>query len=169
MTISAVMREKALNFLDVTPKDAETWALMNKGIESASVAYNATTSTRHFIGDSSATSGVSGFAKQLDVTQYAYTGDATFTFIDGLFFNDAKGADADTDMLQVFLHRAPELTPLVDIPAKLQPVTIQLDSYGGDGGDQLQLGYNVLFRGDAVLGKVTITAGVPVFTADVVE
>ena len=167
MAIQAIMREKAINFLDVAPTGAEDWALMNKGIESATVAYNATTNTRHFIADENATSGVSGFAKQLDITQFAYEGDATFAYIDGLFFNDAKGADADTDMLQVYLHRADEATPLVAIPAKKQPVTIQLDSYGGDGGDQLQLGYNVLFRGDPIFGLVTLTDGVPVFTEEV--
>lgn len=158
------MREKSINFLDTTPSGASrTWALMNKGIESAATSYNATTQSRHFIADANATQDVTGFAKQLDVTQFAYEGDSTFTYIDNLFFNDAKGADADTNLLQVFLYKAPVGGAY---PAKQQPVTIQLDSHGGDGGDQLQLGYNVLFKGDPIKGTVVLTDGVPVFTAD---
>lgn len=162
-----IMREKAINFLDVTPSATPTWALMNKGIESASVSYNANVTTRQFIADATASQDVTGFAKQLDVTQWAYKGDATFEFIDDLFFNDAKGVNAYTDMLQVFPYRL-EVESSTGIPAKLQPVTIQLDSHGGDGGDQLQLGYNVLFRGDATIGTVNIVDGVPTFTPAVV-
>lgn len=166
MTIQAVMREQSLNFLNTTPAATATWSLMNKGIESGAVAYNANTNTRHFIGDASATSGVTGFAKQLDVTQWAYKGDATFDYVDDLFFDDAKGVDAETDILQVFLYRA-EDGATTGIPAKKQPVTIQIDSHGGDGGDQLQLGYNVLFRGDPIKGTVALVEGVPVFTETV--
>ena len=36
-----IMREKSINFLDTTPSTTPTWALMNKGIESAAVSYNA--------------------------------------------------------------------------------------------------------------------------------
>jgi len=164
MSINPVMREKTVNFLDTTPVGAtRTWALMNKGIESASVSFNANVQTRQFIADATATQDVTGFVKQLDVTQWAYKGDATFDFIDTLFFNDAKGVDAYSSILQVFYYRS-ATESLTGIPAKLQPVTIQLDSHGGDGGDQLQIGYNVLFRGDAVLGTVDIVAGVPTFT-----
>lgn len=164
MSINPVMREKTVNFLDTTPEGASrTWALMNKGIESASVSFNANVQTRQFIADGTATQDVTGFVKQLDVTQWAYKGDATFDFIDTLFFNDAKGVKAYSSILQVFYYRS-ATEGLTNIPAKLQPVTIQLDSHGGDGGDQLQIGYNVLFRGDAVLGTVDIVAGVPTFT-----
>jgi len=160
------MREKSLNFLDTTPAGlSRTWALMNKGIESAAISFNANVTTRQFIADATATQDVTGFAKQLDVTQWAYKGDATFEFIDDLFFNDAKGPAAYTNMLQVFKYRM-EVEGLTNIPAKLQPVTIQIDSHGGDGGDQLQLGYNVLFRGDAIKGTVDIVAGVPTFTPE---
>lgn len=163
MSIKAIMREKAINFLNTNPGDTQTWALMNKGIESAAVSYNATTQSRHFIADSSADQEVTGFAKQLDVSQFAYEGDPTFEYIDSLFYNDAKGADANTEILQVFLYRQATGSAY---PAKLQPVTIQLDSHGGDGGDQLSLGYNVLFKGDPIKGSVVITDGVPVFTAE---
>ena len=162
MAIEAVMREKAINFLDVTPETSHKWALMNKGIESASVAYNATTNTRHYIADANATTTYTGNAKQLDVTQYAYKGDDTFDYIDDLFYYDKKGSDTETNLLQVFLYRAAE--GATSYPAKVQPVMVVLDTHGGDGGDQLQLGYNVMFNGDPKYGIVTITDGVPVFT-----
>lgn len=159
------MREQSTNFLNTTPKDeVKAWALMNKGIESSAVSYNATTTTRHYQADKNATQGVTGYAKQLDITQYAYKGDATFEYIDDLMFEDAKGADLETELLRVFNYRA-EDGATSDIDAHLQPVILQLDSHGGDGGDQLQIAYNVLFNGDPIKGTVSLTNGVPVFTA----
>lgn len=163
MTIKAVMREKSINFLDTTPSEGTNkWALMNKGIESASVAYNPTVNTRHYIADEGPTSTTTAFDKQLDVTQFAYEGDATFDYVDDLFYNDAKGSDAESNILQVFMYRKQVGGAY---QAKLSKCSIQLGEHGGDGGDQLQLAYNVAFNSSAVKGTVKITEGVPVFTA----
>ncbi|QIK56670.1 hypothetical protein G7059_01815 [Erysipelothrix sp. HDW6A] len=167
MSIKAIMREQSTNFLNTKPTGTTpTYALMNKGIESSAVAYNATVNTRHYVADKNATQGVTGFAKQLDVTQFAYKGDACFEYIDDLIYNDAKGSDAETEMLRVFNYRATTEGATTGIPAHLQPVIIQIDSHGGDGGDQLQIGYNVLFNGDPVKGTVSLVDGVPTFTPE---
>src|SRR5699024_8130627 len=115
---------------------------------------------RHYIADKNATSETTGFAKTLDVTQFAYENDATFEFIDDLFFNDVVGAKSN--ILQVYLYREDEGA----IPAKMTPVVIQQDSENVEGGDQKSYAYNVLFSGDSVTGTVTITDGTPVFTPD---
>ena len=168
MAFRAVMSYESINFLDTTPKvpATPTWALMNKGIESGTVAFNPITNERHFIADKNQTQEVAGFAKTLDVKQFAYKEDPTFEFIDGLFFNEAIGAEAKTNLLQVFLYKSESKTE--EIPAKLTPVTIAIGEHAVEGGEQLQLGYNVLFSGDSVKGKVTITEGAPVFTPDAV-
>lgn len=163
--LKAIMGFESINFLDTTPKtEAHTWALMNKGIESGAVAYNAETDERHYIADKNATATVKAFARALDITQYAYKGDATFEYIDDLFYKEAIGGDAQTNLLQVFLYKAEDKTTA--IPAKLTPVTVELGEHGVEGGEQLALSYNILFTGDSTNGTVTITEGVPVFTPD---
>lgn len=166
MAITPIMSYESTNFLDTTPtEETFEWALMNKGIESATVAYNAETDEKHFIADKNSTQGVTALAKTLDVTQFAYKGDATFEFIDDLFYNDAIGAEAETNLLQVFTYRAE--TPETSIPAKLTPVVIALGEHAVEGGEQMALSYNVLFSGDSINGTVVITEGVPVFTPEV--
>lgn len=166
MTIKQIMRYESINFLDTAPStEVPVYALMNKGIESASVSSNATVNERTYIADKNASSSVTSLAKTLDVTQFAYKGDAVFDFVDDLFFKDEVGDGLKSNILQVFLYKS---TGLTDVPAKLTPCIIQPDTHGGDGGEQLELAYNVLFSGDSVLGKVTLTDGVPVFTPDAV-
>lgn len=161
--ITPIMSYESINFIDTTPNtEANTWALMNKGIESGAVSYNAETDLRHYIADKNPTHNVKSVSKALDVTQYAYKGDATFEYIDNLFFIEAIGKDAETNILQVFLYKAADKTTA--IPAKLTPAVIELGEHGPEGGEQLALSYNVLFSGDSVNGTVTITAGKPVFT-----
>lgn len=165
MAIRPIMRYESINFLNTTPGTPETptWALMNKGIESASVAYNSETDEKHYIADKTATKTVNSMTKELDVTQYAYLEDPTFEYIDDLFFNEAIGNDANTQILQVFLYKIDGVTA---IPAKMSDVTIELGEHGGDGGAQLELAYNVLFTGDAVKGTVALVDGEPTFTAE---
>lgn len=164
MTIRAIMSYESTNFLDVAKNGTPNYALMNKGIESATVAYNPTTQERHFIADKNATSETTGFAKTLDVTQFAYEGDDTFEFIDEIFFNDTL--NAKSNLLQVYTYRE---NGDGTYDAKLTPVTIRQDSENVEGGDQKSYAYNVVFAGDSVTGTVTITDGKPVFTADTEE
>ena len=159
------MSYESINFLDTTPTDdTNTWALMNKGIEGATVAFNTEVGEHHYIADKNATRNVQSIGKALDVTQFAYKDDPTFEFIDDLFFTEAIGAEAETNILEVFIYRADD--PTGAIPAKLTPAIIELGEQAKEGGLQLAHSYNVLFSGDSVKGTVVITEGTPVFTPE---
>ena len=50
--------------------------------------------------------------------------------------------------------------------AEVQKVSIQVDTYGGAGGEAPVQEYTLNFIGDPIPGTVKITSGDPVFTAD---
>ena len=49
--------------------------------------------------------------------------------------------------------------------AEVQEVSIQIDTYGGAGGEAPVQEYTLNYVGDPIPGAVTMTGGVPVFTA----
>lgn len=163
--IQAILSDKSLNFLNVTPKAAApTWALMNKGIESAEFAFNPKENERHYIADKSSTKETTGLSKALDTTQFAYKGDPVFEYVDDLIYNEAVGSDAKTQILQVFIYRADDLSATTAIPSKVSDVSISISSQTLTGGDQMQIGYNVNFSGDPTFGTADVVDGVPTFT-----
>jgi hypothetical protein len=163
--VRAILSDKALLFMNVTPKGANpTWALMNKGIESAEIAYNPKEAERHFIADTSATKLTTGLAKTLDQTQYAYKGDEVFEYVDDLIFEEAIGDDAITQILEVFIYRTTDMSATSNIPSKVQNANISIASKTLTGGEQMQIGYNVNFSGNPSYGTASVVDGKAIFT-----
>jgi hypothetical protein len=46
----------------------------------------------------------------------------------------------------------------------VQEVSVQVDTYGGDGGESPVLEYTLNYVGDPIPGSVSITSGTPTFT-----
>ena len=151
-------------FLDTTPAGTSTtWSRMGKGITTGAVDYGAEVTTETYIHEDTASSSVDSYAFQLGVQQTAIKGDAVFEFIDKLRRARAKGADLETNLLLVYIYTGTG-TQSITYEAEEQPVTIQFDSFGGDGGSNNVINYTLLGNGDAVIGTASITEGVPTFT-----
>ena len=103
------------------------------------------------------------YAPQIAVTQYCYKGDQVFDFVDSLRKKRAIGSDCETELLMVYIYDTEDDTTYA---AEKQNVAIQVDTFGGTGGERNSIAYNVLFNGDPTIGTATITAGTPTFTAD---
>lgn len=158
----AIKRSKVAHFLDVTPGvETPTWVRIGKGVADASTSYNANVVTETFIHEDSASNSVDGYAPQLPITQHAYKGDKVFEFIDGLRRKRATGSACETRLLEVYIY---DTTDDTTYAAELNGVTIQIDTFGGAGGERTQIGYNILFNGDHQEGTCTIQNGVPTFT-----
>ena len=154
-------REEVYSFLNTTPGEASpTWKLFGDRIEDQSFDWNTQTQTRQFITKANATTTSTSFQRQTSVTQYADPDDATFEFIDDIFFHEKRGVDAQTDLLEVFPYR----TDGSPFDAKKTRVLVVQSSNGGPGGDNYQYAYELHVIDEPVFGTVVITNGVPVFT-----
>lgn len=169
MSEVAVKRSKWAEFLNITPNaSAPTWARIGKGVSENEISYNANVVSETFIHEDSAENSVDSFAPQIPVTQYAYKGNPVFDYVDGLRKSRALGTDCETQLLLVNMYDPTEEGGSV-FSAELQNVAIQIDTFGGAGGERNQIGYNILFNGDPTVGTATITSGTPTFSAGTVQ
>lgn len=160
--VEAVKRSKWAEFLNTTPSTTNpTWSRIGKGVSENEISYNANVVTETFIDQDNADNSVDSYAPQIPVTQYAYKGDPVYDFIDSLRKARATGTACETQLLLVNKYDAN--TAGDTFSAELQPVAIQIDTFGGAGGERLSIGYNILFNGDPTTGTVTIADGVPTF------
>lgn len=145
----AEKRSAFKTFLNTTPSSEATYSIIGPGVTELSIAYNPQTSTEQYIHEDSATTELTGYQPNAPVTAQAVKGDPTFEFINEMRKTLPIGSDAHTDVV------------LVDIfgkqtggkyEATKQPVSIQIDSYGGSATDPLSIGYTINWRGSGTRG-----------------
>lgn len=159
--ITAIKRSKIAEFLNTGTKESPVWSRIGKGVAENTISYNATVVSETFIHEDTASNSVDSYAPQIPVTQYAYKGEPVFDYVDGLRKNRATGTECETELLIVYVYDVDEQSKYA---AEKNACAIQVDSFGGAGGERASIGYNILFNGDPVLGKATITGGTVSFT-----
>lgn len=142
------MAEKRSAFLlfinTAKSSDAGTYALVGDGVTELTISYNPQTSTEQYIHQDTANAELTGYQPNAPVTAQVVKGDAAFDFINDMRKRLPIGSDAHTDivMMDVF-----ETASSGSYPATRQPVSIQIDSYGGAASDPLSIGYTINWRG----------------------
>ena len=153
-------------FLNIEPSgSSESWALVGNGMTTGSYTYEATETSETYIVDDNATTTVDSYALSLDGEMKCIFGDEVFDFINELRRKLATGTDAETSVLLVDKYDASETNKF---KAQKFACSISISSYGGDGGATPTIGFKINVNGDPTNGTVTISEGVPTFTADTV-
>jgi len=143
-------RSAFLLFVNTTPSaESGSYALVGDGVTELSIAYNAQTSTEQFIHQDTANTELTGYQPSAPVTAQVVKGDTAFEFINGLRKKLPIGSDAHTDIVMTDIF---ETATSGAYPATKQPVSIQIDSYGGAASDPLAIGYTINWRGEGVEG-----------------
>ncbi len=153
-------------FLNIEPSgSSESWALVGNGMTTGSYTYEATETSETYIVDDNATTTVDSYALSLDGEMKCIFGDEVFDFINELRRKLATGTDAETSVLLVDKYDVSETNKF---KAQKFACSISISSYGGDGGATPTIGFKINVNGDPTNGTVTISEGVPTFTADTV-
>lgn len=148
----AIKRQASLIFLDT---GEDNWAWVNQGVEEFGIDFNEDVERRHYIGNKNSDAVGGSQEKSTSITQYAHKGDEVFEYIDDIMFHERDGAEATTELLEVFVYRADDA--LTAIPSKLSKVLITKGSHNsGAGGEQLQIEYGIEFIGDPKFVKTTL-------------
>lgn len=151
------MAEKRSSFqllINTTPKSSATYALVGEGVTELSIAYNPQTNTEQYIHQDSANTELTGYQPNAPVTAQVVKGDDAFDYINEMRRNLPIGPDAHTDVVLVDIFEEPTGG---SYPATKQPVSIQIDSYGGPATDPLSVGYTINWRGNGVDGTFNPT------------
>jgi hypothetical protein len=154
MTVNKVKRSEVKSFMNVAPSSTASYKLIGDGVTTGTINYNPEVVTETYIHEDSANTFIERYAPTLPIEATAKNGDDVFEFVDGLRKSRAVLDDAETDIVNVWLY---ESATLGEYPAEKQPVSIQVDSFGGDGGTSAKINYTINFLGDAVLGTFNPT------------
>lgn len=155
--MAKVKRSEFASFLDTTPAATNpTWSRIGDGVTTGMLNYNPEVITETYIHQDTATTTLERYAPALPLEAQCINTDAVFEFIDNLRRTRAVGTSAETDMLLVYMYETPTSTD--KYPAELQPVTIQIDSFGGDGGTTNRINFTISFRGSATTGLYDVSA-----------
>jgi len=123
--------------------------LINSGVTTGAINYNPRTSEEQYIAEDNASVVVEGYAPNMPIEAACVSGDDVFEFVDTLRKARAILDDAETDVVNVWLYETPTGTAY---PAEKQEVSIQIDSFGGDGGVAARINYTINYIGDPVVG-----------------
>lgn len=162
--ISKIKRSAFATFLNTGTKEVPVWSRFGKGVTSQELAYNAVLSDEQFIHEDSPNKEVDGYSPSLATTQTAYHGEPIFTFIDGIRKQRKTGEGSKSQVLFVNIYDRQGTTEPVTYSAEKNDCAIVIETFGGDAGNSLPIGYSIELSGDPTPGTVVITDGVAVFT-----
>lgn len=154
--MAKIKRSEVKTFMDTTPASSPTWSLVGDGVTTGTINYNPETTNETYIHEDGASITVEKYAPTLPIEATAINGDAVFEFVDALRKSRATLDDAETEILNVWLYETPVSTD--QYPAEKQAVSIQIDSFGGDGGVANKINYTINFIGDPVIGLYDVSA-----------
>jgi len=143
-------------FLNTTPEATATYSLIGDGVKSFKINYNPKTTEEHYVHQDTGSTSVDSYAPTVPVEMTAKVGDPAFAFIDALRKARAVGADAETDIVSVWLYETPTAGAY---PAERQNVSIQIDDLTVEGGVPVKINYTINYVGDPVLGTFNPTSG----------
>ena len=162
-----IKRPLIAHFLDTsksTTYESATWVRIGVNVTDMSIDYGAQTETEQDIVSNSATTDVTGYQPTSAVSQQCTKGDGIFEFITELRRSRAILGDCHTWMLNVDLWDSSGEESNKTYAAEVQEVSIQVDTYGGAGGETPVQDFTINFIGDPVKGTVTISGGTPTFS-----
>ena len=157
--IKKIKRSEFAAFLNTTPDGTATYARMGKGITGQTVAYNPSTTSETYIHEDAATTSVDSYAPSINTPQTCYAGEPVFEYVDGLRRARAVGADAETDILLVYIYAGEGSS----YAAEKCKAAISIEEFGGDGGAPTSITYTISLNGDPEIGTATITEGAVTF------
>jgi len=138
-------------FMNTTPGgEAGTYSIIGPGVTDLSISYNPQTSTEQYIHEDTATTEMTGYQPNAPVTAQAVKEDPTFEFVNQMRKDLPIGSDAHTDVILVDVFGKQSSGAY---EATKQPVSIQIDSYGGSASDPLSIGYTINWRGSGTQGS----------------
>lgn len=160
MASNTVKRSQFKTFLNTGTEAVPVWSLIGDGVSSGAISYNPQTLEEIYIHQDSGVTEIESYKPTLPIEATAKSGDPAFDFVDAMRKTRAVLADAHAEVVNVWLYETPTGNAY---PAERQPVSIQIDEFGGDGGQSAKINYTVNFMGDPVIG--TFDPATKTFTA----
>lgn len=136
-------------FINTGTTESPVWALLGEGITTGAINYNPQTTEETYIHQTSGTTLIESYRPTFPVDAALDIADDALDYVEGLRQARSVGADAETEIVNVWLYETPSGS---EYPAERQSVNIQFDTFGGDGGGPTRFSFTVNYLGDPVIG-----------------
>jgi hypothetical protein len=156
-----IKRSQIATFLNSGTGETPTWSLIGDGVTEQTIAYNPQTSEEVYINQDSGNTNIESYRPTIPTPMTAIKGDAVFDFVDGIRKSRKVLADAETEVCIVYLY---EEATAGAYPAEKNACSIQIDDFGGPGGESATINFTVNLNGDPVIG--TFDPSTKTFTED---
>lgn len=151
--MAKIKRSQIATYINTTPEATATYELLGVGIVNAKIDYNPKNTEETYIHEDSATISVDSYAPTMGIEATAVAGNAAFAYLDTIRKARSVLGDCETDIVNVWLYE----TPVSDsYPAEKQNVAIQIDDFGGEGGQAAKINFTLNFQGAPVDGDYDI-------------
>ncbi|ADY54712.1 hypothetical protein Sgly_0346 [Syntrophobotulus glycolicus DSM 8271] len=149
-----VKRSQIAAFLNTGTSASPTWSLIGDGVTEQTIAYNPQTSEEIYINQDSGNTNIESYRPTIPTPMTAIKGDAVFDFVDEIRKSRKVLADAETEVCLVYLYETAESGAY---PAEKNSCSIQIDDFGGPGGESAKINFTLNLNGDPVVGTFNPT------------
>jgi len=156
--VSAVIRNKIADFLNVGTSANPRYVRMSRGFTSLNESPNAQAESRAYIGDASTSSTILGYEAQFSFNTDLFANEEAVMKIYEVGRNQKQAGQAETDYVRVEVFM-PGGEPDYH-PARKFRVSIQTDDISGEGTQMMELTGNLNGIGDFVPGVFNIVTKV---------
>jgi hypothetical protein len=144
---TTIKRSLIASFLNTTPSTTATWSIIGPGVTTGKITYNPKTLQETYINEDSGRTLVESYLPNMPVEATVISGDPVFNFVDALRQARAVLAASETQVINVWKY----LTGPAYVAEK-QTVAIQIDDFGGPGGEVAKIKFTLNYQGAPTLG-----------------
>lgn len=149
-----IKRSLLATFLNTGTAETPVWSLIGDGVTEQTISYNPQTSDETYINQDSGETDVESYKPTISNPMTAIKGDDVFEFVDEIRINRKVLGECKTDILIVYLYKDAENGAY---PAERNACSVQIDDFGGAGGESAKLNFTINLLGDAALGTFNPT------------
>lgn len=149
-----IKRSQLAIFLNTGTKVAPVWNLIGEGVTDQTINYNPQTSDEVYVHQDSGNTNVESYKPNIPTPMTAIKGDPVFDFVDVIRKGRKVLAEAESEVCIVYLYETPETGAY---PAERNGCSIQIDDFGGPGGESAKINFTINLNGDPVEGDFNPT------------
>lgn len=152
--MAKIKRSQIACFLNTGTSETPVWSLIGEGVTEQTIAYNPQTSETVYINQDSGNVDVESYKPTIPTPMIAISGDEVFDFVDELRKSRAVLSDAESEVCIVYLYETPTTGAY---PAEKNACSIQIDDFGGPGGESAKINFTLNLNGNPTVGTFNPT------------
>lgn len=149
-----IKRSQIAAFLNTGTIAVPVWSLIGDGVTEQTIAYNPQTSEEIYIHQDNGTTNVESYKPNIPTPMTAIKGDPVFDYVDTIRKGRKVLTDAETEVCIVYLYETPVAGAY---PAEKNACSVQVDDFGGPGGESAKINFTLNLNGDPTEGTFNPT------------